>query len=348
MLRRMGRALVLGLMMLAGNGAVGQAAPACAGSDLIGALPQAQKAALQARADAAPFARGLFWQARKGKAQIILAGTYHFGDKRHDAAVAKLAPQIARAAALMVEAGPTEEARLAEALRADPTLMTDPTGPGLDTRLDKPDWNRLSAAMAARGTPEGVTARLRPWYVATMLGLSPCMLRQSAADGGKGGLDHRLIASAKAAGTPIRALEPWDTLFSVFAGMSQQEEIDMLRAALPQAEHADDYATTLTEAYFTGNVWMLWEFGRTDAYANSGLSRSEVDRMMELTRKQLMDSRNRNWIAPLTAEANAAAKRGLPVVAAFGALHLPGDNGVLRLLEQDGWTIAPLPMDAPT
>ena len=34
-----------------------------------------------------------------------------------------------------------------------------------------------------------------------------------------------------------------------------------------------------------------------------------------------------------------AAGRGKGVVAAFGALHLPGDNGVLRLLERDGWTI---------
>lgn len=122
----------------------------------------------------------------------------------------------------------------------------------------------------------------------------------------------------------------------------------MMRSALPQAEAADDYATTLTDAYFAGEVWLLWEFGRFDAYDNSGLSRAEVDEMMALTRRQLMDGRNRAWIAPLTQAAEAAARDGKPVMAAFGALHLPGENGVLKLLQDRGWTISPLDPATPT
>jgi uncharacterized protein YbaP (TraB family) len=36
-----------------------------------------------------------------------------------------------------------------------------------------------------------------------------------------------------------------------------------------------------------------------------------------------------------------AARQG-PILAAFGALHLPGDKGVLALLAQNGWTIQAL------
>mgnify|MGYP002652706691 CR=1 FL=1 len=43
--------------------------------------------------------------------------------------------------------------------------------------------------------------------------------------------------------------------------------------------------------------------------------------------------------ALLAREVAKARGRGKPVVAAFGALHLPGKDGVLRLLERDGWTI---------
>lgn len=328
--------------------AVAGAATACAGRDLMADVPPARMAEMQAAADAVPFSRGLFWQAKKGEARIILAGTYHFGDDRHDAAVTRLRPVIARAGALLVEAGPKEEARLAEALRADPALMADPAGAVLPGKLGRADWHRLAAAMQARGVPPETAAHLRPWYLATMLGLSPCMLRQAAEGGDTGGLDHRLIAAAESEGTPIRALEPWDTLFSVFAGMTPTEQLDMLRAALPQAEHADDYATTLTEAYFSGNVWLLWEFGRYDAYDTSGLSRAEVDKLTDLTRRQLMDNRNHAWIAPLTQAAQAAAAQGKPVVAAFGALHLPGEAGVLRLLERDGWQVEPWQGEAPT
>ena len=113
----------------------------------------------------------------------------------------------------------------------------------------------------------------------------------------------------------------------------------MIVYTLPAAQHADDYATTMTDAYFDEDVWQIWEFGRIDAYRNSGLPKAEVDRMTDEAQVLLMDARNQSWIAPLTETAEGAATRGKGIVAAFGALHLPGEQGVLRLLEKDGWTI---------
>ena len=60
---------------------------------------------------------------------------------------------------------------------------------------------------------------------------------------------------------------------------------------------------------------------------------------------RLMDNRNRAWIAPLLAGAEAAARDGRGIVAGFGALHLPGRNGVLALLAQQGFTVTPLGAD---
>ena len=113
------------------------------------------------------------------------------------------------------------------------------------------------------------------------------------------------------------------------------------RAALPAAAHADDYAVTLTDAYFAGDTWLIWEFGRHDAYKTSGLGRAAVDAQVALMQTNVMDDRNRVWVAPLTEAAETAAAKGKGVVAAFGALHLPGENGVLRLLEREGWTVSP-------
>ena len=69
---------------------------------------------------------------------------------------------------------------------------------------------------------------------------------------------------------------------------------------------------------------------------------------MALAQERLMDRRNRAWIAPLTQAAEAAAPKGTEVVAAFGALHLPGEEGVLRLLERDGWTVRRVAQDEGT
>ncbi|HRM75677.1 MAG TPA: dihydropteroate synthase, partial [Paracoccus sp. (in: a-proteobacteria)] len=62
------------------------------------------------------------------------------------------------------------------------------------------EWKSLSVALEQRNLPAVVASRLRPWYVAVMLGMSPCMLRIVEERGDAGGLDHLLIARAEAAG----------------------------------------------------------------------------------------------------------------------------------------------------
>lgn len=311
----------------------------CTGRDLIADLPAGERAQLDRAVAATPYPQGIFWRATRGEARIEIAGTYHFPDPRHEATVARMAPLIAQSGALLVEAGPDEEKALTDHLSRDPALMVDPTGPTLPQRLGDRDWHAVAQAVEQRGVPAILASRMRPWYVAMLLGLSPCMLDQAQDLAGRQGLDHRLVDHARGEGVPVLALEPWDTLFTIFRDLTPEEEEDMIRAALPAARLADDYAATSLEAYFRGDIWQVWEFGRLDAHENSGLPSGAVDRQMQLAEDRLMTRRNRSWIGPLTRAAEAAAAEGKPVVAAFGALHLPGETGVLRLLEAEGWTI---------
>ena len=313
--------------------------PDCVGRDLLAELPPDRRAEIDAAVAATPYAQGTRWTATRGDARIEIIGTYHFDDPRHDPVIAELTPVIAGAGALMVEAGPEEEARITQALKSEPDLMIDPTGPTLPERLDAQDWKQLSQAMADRGIPAIMVSRMRPWYVSMMLGISPCMIDQIKTAGAVEGLDRDLMAVAEAAGTPVHGLEPWDTVLTLFAGLTPEQELDMIRGALPGAILADDYAHTTIEAYFRGDIWAIWQFMRLDAEENSGLDRAEVDRQIALAEERMMVARNAAWIEPLTQAADEAAVQGKPIVAAFGALHLPGDKGVLRLLERDGWTI---------
>lgn len=326
-------ALLLGLGL-----AAGPALADCRGTDLIAAMPRAARVALQAEAATVPHARGLVWRATKGPARMLVVGTYHLDDPRHEALAAQLAPHLAGAGALLVEAGPDEQARLKSALTADPTLIVDPDGPPLSARLDAAEWALMRAAMAARGIPEAAAARLRPWYASVMLGMAPCVLAEMGA-GGLTGLDQRLIAQAGAVGVPVRALEPWDTLFSLFADLTPQDETDLIRAALAGAEVADDMTATMADAYFEGRGWEIWLLQRHLAEAAGLQSPAEIAAQMALTQEVLLDRRNRAWLAPMLDAAQAAATRGKGVVVAVGLLHLPGEAGVLALLEGEGWSV---------
>ena len=336
---------ILTALLAAAALALPAAAQDCVGQNLFERMTPERRAELDAAAEGVPYRHGLFWRAEKGDRRVTLLGTYHFADPRHDLTMRHFGPEIDAAALLLVEAGPEEEARLAEAMTSDPSLLVDPEGPTLPERLPEAEWKSLAAALEARGLPAVIASRLRPWYVAVMLGVSPCMMRVIEEKGDPGGLDHLLVGRAEAAGVPVRALEPWDTVFTLFEGMTPKEEEDMIRAAMPAAQYADDYAVTLADTYFAGDSWKIWEFGRFDAYDHSGLTRAEIDGQMRLAQEKLMDQRNESWIEPIEQAAAEAAGQGKAVVVGFGALHLPGEHGVLRLLENRGWTISPITVE---
>jgi len=308
----------------------------CHGADLIAAMPADKRARLEVAADARPYARGNLWRATRGAETIFLVGTYHLPDPRHDAMLAKVQPLLSSAAALLVEAGPEEEARLKSEVAQRPDFMMRTQGPTLPEVLDEADWQAVAAEMRARGVPTVITSRLRPWYVAMMLGIPPC-----AVDGvrrGEVGLDHRLIAEAQARSLPIRALEPYDTLFRMFGDLPREGELDMVRAALVMADRPEDMTVTLANAYFAGRSQMLWDFTLERALAEPGADRADLTRQFDLMVDVLVTRRNRSWLPVL----EDAAHHG-PVLAAFGALHLPGDTGVLALLAGRGFAITPIP-----
>lgn len=307
----------------------------CRGSNIFDSLSPEKLAEIQAGTDATPFATGNFWRATRGEEVITIAGTYHLDDPRHAETLAALAPEIAAATTVLVEAGPAEMKALQSTIAKDPSTITITTGPTLYQQLPPEVWTKLADALANRGVPGFMAAKFKPWYVIALLSIPPCMMAEMA--GESKGLDGLVIDAAEAAGVPIRALEPFDTIFRIFEKMDEAETVAMIQSTLAMEDQIEDQAFTLAESYFAGDSRKLWELLRHVSYDMPGVTRSEVDAEFRKMDEILMIERNRAWIPVLT----AAAKEG-PVFAAFGALHLSGEEGVLNLLQAEGFTLEEL------
>lgn len=324
-----------GLALIAATAlAAPQAGAECHGLNLLDLMPAAEREAITAIADAQPFPSGNFWLAERQGDRITVIGTYHLDDPRHAAIVDRFAPEIAAADLLLVEAGPEEERALQQHVGRDPSVMVITDGPALNQILSSETWDRLAEAARARGVPPFMAAKFRPWYVTVLLAVPPCAM-EAMAD--PNGLDARLIDRAAASGIPVRALEPYDTVFTIFGTMSEADQIAMIEQTLAMEDSITDFSETLADAYFDGDSRLMWELMRHMSYDAPGYTRAQVDAEMAVLEEVLMNSRNRAWI-PVIEEAAAQG----PVVAAFGALHLSGGEGVLNLLQRNGWTVTPL------
>ncbi len=315
-----------------------QAAQAeCRGENLLATMPEAERRALIAATDAVPYPRGHLWRATRGQTELHLVGTYHLDDPRHAETMARITPLLEQAQTILVEAGPLEEAALMADLARDPSLMVMTEGPTLREALTDSEWDLLATAMRERGMPPFMVSKFRPWYVSMLLALPACEIDNMAQ--AKGGLDGLVIDFAQTRGTPLVALESHDTIFRIFEGMSMEDQLGMIRSSLALEPYAADYAVTLADAYFDGESRLIWELTRQMTLQMPGQDPARVQADFDRMEQTLMTDRNRAWIAVI----EEAAAKG-PAVAAFGALHLPGETGVLRLLEMEGFTLERLPM----
>lgn len=307
----------------------------CRGHSILADLPADKLAEIQAATDATPYATGNFWRATRGEEVITLAGTYHLDDPRHAANLAALTPFILAAKTVLVEAGPAETGALKAQIAHDPSKIVIQTGPTLMETLPPEVWTELAAALANRGIPAFMAAKFKPWYVIAVLSVPPCLMAEL--QGEPKGLDGMVIDTATAANIPVRGMERFDTVFRIFDQFSNAEIISMIRSTLALEALADDQAATLADGYFAGQSRKIWELTRVLNYDLPGYTRPEVDAEFAKMDQVLIADRNRNWIPVL----EAAAKDG-PVFAAFGALHLSGEAGVLNLLQAEGFALEEL------
>ncbi len=308
----------------------------CDGADLRETLTASEDAALAESVQARAYPTGNHWRATRDGEVLHLIGTMHLADPRFDAVVADLEPVVISATRLLLEMTQTEEAALEQELARAPDMIVLSES-SLPELMEESEWALVAEEMTARGMPPFMTAKLRPWYVSLLLAIPSCMPLDEAA---RNGLDARLEAIAEDADVPTQALEPFDTAFRAFQTAPIDMQINMLRASLLGPDVGEDLFETMGNSYFDEEHAEGWALAQVLGPRLSPLEVAENDEIFALMERELLVERNRAWIPVILA---ALAETDGPIVAAFGAAHLGGNDGVLALLEAEGFALERLP-----
>ena len=307
----------------------------CGGSDLLPNLPLEERLRLEARAGISPFPEGLFWQATRGDTTLTLFGTFHVSHEGTAAQLAALEPIGKAADFTFFEMNWPDLEAFQKRATTDASIMFITEGPTLPDMLPESEWQRLREAMALRGYPTFLTAKLKPIFVSMMLGFSPCQMKAQMQ--GEKGIDERLARALHDAGADTRSIEDSLTTARIFDRFSNAEQIAMLHLSLDLPYDPDDLQATMQKLYREGRIALLWEFGRALSIASGGATAEQDFAKFE---RILLTERNHAWIEAIEAQAP-----GKNVLVTVGAGHLPGKDGVLNLLREKGYTITPLTLE---
>ena len=269
------------------------------------------------------YTRGLLFKIEKcGTPPSYLFATLHSDAPEYNALVNRVVSVThnADAAYFEITADNETNTKAAQAMRL-------PAGSDLKTIIGEELFAKAVAATAEKGFTAEALNGLTPWAVAVLLQLPP-----NRADGQV--IDEKLQKLFEARRKQVAGLETVEDHFGIFTNLPQEKQIDMLREALEDMPESAANNQALETAYAGEDLKTIDRLGM-EAFA-------EVD-----------DPILRRYLeTKLLTERNVAMAKRLESIlpsgnrfVAVGAMHLPGNQGFIRLIEQQGYFVTPV--DAP-
>lgn len=311
-----------------------QGAATCGGRDLIADL-RAQGAETSKRLDATSAAmsnaKAILWRLEKaGIPPSHLFGTVHLTDDRVNDLTPAIQEAIDGARVVALEIADLSAERLGEGIGKVATLLQYPDGRSLEALLAPDELQIARAAIEKAGMPRGALARLRPWVVTMSIALTDCE-RQRATSGLKP-LDERLGLRARARRIQVVSLETIEAQLRAMAAVPETDQLALLKAGLKLNHLSQDMMETLIGRYLASDLGMIWAM-QLELWRQQGVSEAAAGSFM----RELVVARNKRM---RDAALPYVSKGGTFI--AVGALHLPGEHGLVALFEDAGYKATPV------
>ncbi len=263
----------------------------------------------------AKFGRGLLWKIESpGREASYLFGTMHSADPRVTDVHQSVRDALNSASSFTMELlfNGASISSMAEA-------MFFAKGQSLRAAVGGELFEQTKQAMADHGFPTRGLDSKKPWVVIMML-------NTPAAEPGLA-LDLLLQLEATLQGKPTFGLETIEEQIGVFNDMSIEDQVTLLRHAVRIHGEITREFERLVQIYRSGDLNGLVELVRGYKDEEGGAYDAMLERLLT-RRNHVMVER----MAPRLKEGNAFI--------AVGAAHLPGESGLLDLLDRAGYRVS--------
>lgn len=280
----------------------------CSAAAFLSAPSLAQTAAL-------PDADPAIWVVKDPDTTIYLFGTFHAMDGKHDWFNDEVKTAFDSAREVVLELPPTDNPA-----ELQPVIMkhaVDLAGKPLSEKLSPETREKYSKALADIGVPVAAFDRFRPFFAALTLVMAHA---QKLGFSGEKGAEAALTKAARDAGKPISGLETMDFQLSMFADMSEEDQIEMLDQTLDQlAEIGTSF----------NRMNALWTKGDAEGFA---ALMQEMNASSPELFKVIFTQRNARWAEWVDQRLDTPGT----VFVAVGTGHLAGKDSVQDMLKARG------------
>jgi uncharacterized protein YbaP (TraB family) len=196
------------------------------------------------------------------------------------------------------------------------------SGKTLQAVIGEQLFEQLTPLMVKRGIPAQAVPLFKPWAVYLTLSVPPQKTGRF--------LDLILYESAKQQNKPVCGLETAEEQVAVFEQVSLEDQILLLKQIVKDPEALDQQLKQLTEKYLARDIAGLLALSQEFDDATPQEQKSG-----EALLRRVIDDRNLLMVERMLPRLQQGS-----VFIAVGALHLPGEKGILQLLTERGYRVS--------
>ena len=276
------------------------------------------------------FVEGVLWKIEKDEELIgYIFGTIHMNDKRVNEVRKNIIGLFDEMNSFAMESFPSDHYwnpyHGGQMIKGDMTL---PKGQTLEQLIGKDLYKRVEEVLLNLGLDKQTILHLKPWAAMRSFAVKSENTEDMI-------LDYELLDRAASQNKELYQVESIEEFLVTFYAMPEDVQIKLLEFTLESYGEMKDTIEKMLEAYLEEDLTKMYEIS-----TNFIPNKPEYERYRDTYLKHVVLDRN-----IVMEHYMRKPMREKKTFIAVGALHLYGDQGILALMEKDGYQVSRVALD---